>query len=190
MGSSSDHSHPEQAVGDRRNFLKKLLAGVVGFILVLSPFLSGLLVFLDPLRRKSKSTGFLRVAVLDSVPADGMARRFPVIAERTDAWNRYLNEPIGAVYLYRTQGAEDVLAFNAICPHAGCSVDFNMEAREFRCPCHNSRFTSEGVRLDPGASPSPRDLDRLEVDSARLKQGEVWIEFKNFLAVTPEMIER
>ncbi len=175
---------------DRRGFLVKLAAVGAGLLAILIPSASGVLVFLDPLRRRSKRTGFVRVATLDSLPDDGLARRFPVIADRNDAWTHYPHEPIGAVYLRRVKDRTDIQAFNAICPHAGCFVDFNAMEREFQCPCHNSRFTPDGTRIDPQSSPSPRDLDLLQVDPEKLKQGEIWIEFKNYLAGTPEMKER
>jgi menaquinol-cytochrome c reductase iron-sulfur subunit len=189
------NSHPPPGAqgtgtGNRRAFLIQLAAGATGLLAVLIPFASGLLVFLDPLRRRSRKTGFVRVATLDSVPADGIARRFPVLADRTDAWTHYPREPIGAVYLRRAMDRSGVQAFNAICPHAGCFVEFNAAEREFQCPCHNSRFTPEGARIDPARSPSPRDLDLLEVDPVRLERGEIWIAFKNYLAGTPERKER
>ncbi|MEX0979346.1 MAG: hypothetical protein WDZ48_10860, partial [Pirellulales bacterium] len=74
---------------DRRGFLARTGAVVIGALVVLVPSASGLAVFLDPLRRKNGNGGkFLRVATLDSVPDDGVVRQFPVIAEHVDAWNR------------------------------------------------------------------------------------------------------
>jgi Rieske Fe-S protein len=127
---------------------------------------------------------------LDSVPDDGIARYFPVVTDRTDAWNRYLDEPIGAVFLRREPGSTQLECFNAICPHAGCFVDFNIPERHFQCPCHDSSFDANGVRLNPESCPSPRDLDTLEVDPTRLKDGEVWVDFKNFLTATPNKVEK
>ena len=176
-------SHEAAQSGDRRGFL----AGVIGTLLGLFPFGAGLAVLFDPLRRRSQSNGFLRVATLDSVPDDGMARQFPVIADRKDAWNNYLNEPVGAVYLRRKQGSQVVEALNAICPHAGCFVDFNMDAGEFQCPCHNSSFSADGVRIDPDNCPSPRDMDSLLVES---KERAVWVEFKDFVIGSPDKEEK
>ncbi|MCA9123515.1 MAG: Rieske 2Fe-2S domain-containing protein [Planctomycetaceae bacterium] len=185
----AEHSE-ESSDEDRRGFVTRLLAVVCGGIAGAVPFLSGLVVILDPLRRRADGQGFLRVTTLDSVPDDGIARYFPVVTDRTDAWNRYLDEPIGAVFLRREPGSSELECLNAICPHAGCFVDFNIAAKQFQCPCHDSNFESTGKRLNPDSCPSPRDLDTLEVDPERLKAGEVFVNFKNFLTATPEKVEK
>ena len=175
---------------DRRGFVTKLMAVICGGFAGLVPLLSGLVVMFDPLRRKAAGGGFLRVTTLDSVPDDGIPRRFPVVADRTDAWNRYLDEPIGAVFLRRVAGSTKLECFNAICPHAGCSVDFIIGEKHFHCPCHDSNFEADGKRIKPESCPSPRDLDPLTIDSQHLEKGEVWIDFKNFLTATPERIPK
>lgn len=175
---------------DRRSFFTKLATGIVGALLGLFPFASGLLVVFDPLRRKSSSAGFLRITTLDSVPDDGIARYFPVVTGMTDAWNLYPDEPIGAVFLRREKGSDQVQCFNAICPHAGCFVNFNISQRQFQCPCHDSNFEANGVRIDPAHCPSPRDLDSLNVDPQRLKEREVWVEFQNFLTAKADQIPK
>ena len=39
------------------------------------------------------------------------------------------------------RSAEGVVAYSAICPHAGCEVDgWVAEQRILECPCHNSRY--------------------------------------------------
>lgn len=167
---------PPNSKTERRGFFKQALALVTGAIVTLIPIGAGLAVFLDPLRRKkSASSAAIRVATLESIPADGTPVRFPVIATRTDAWNKFPRQPIGAIYLRRT-GPKKVVALNVICPHAGCIVDFVSDNKSFFCPCHNSLFTVEGKRSED--SPSPRDLDTLEVEVRR--GSEVWVKFKNF----------
>src|SRR5437870_5037199 len=107
---------------DRRGFLKKFLASAIGAVLGLAPVAAGVRMLLDPLRRRGATGGFVRVASLDAVPADGVPRKFPVLADREDAWNKFQQVPVGAVYLRRTaEGKLDAL--NVVCPHAGCFVD-------------------------------------------------------------------
>jgi thiosulfate dehydrogenase [quinone] large subunit len=36
--------------------------------------------------------------------------------------------------------ANDFVAFDAICPHAGCTVAYQASARIIACPCHGSTF--------------------------------------------------
>jgi len=168
----------------RRDFLKKIFAGGIGALLALFPVGAGLAVFLDPLRRKSAATGTLRVATLEALPNDGIPRKFPVLATRVDAWNKFNLVPIGAVYLRRTADNQ-LQAFNVVCPHAGCFVDFLPDRGHYLCPCHNSTFTLAGKIEDP-SSPAPRGLDLLPVEVRNQK--EVWVKFQNFQAGRAEKI--
>jgi len=168
----------------RRSFAKKLLAGLLGSLLGLVPLGAGLAVLLDPLRRRASDRGSVRVAALEALPADGIPRKFPVLATRVDAWNKFSQVPIGAVYLRRTNAGQ-VEAFNVVCPHAGCFVDFLPERGRYLCPCHNSTFNLAG-KIDDPASPAPRGLDTLEVRVD--DRGEIWVKFQNFQAGRPEKI--
>lgn len=41
----------------------------------------------------------------------------------------------------RERAADGVVAYSAICPHAGCEVtDWKDDAKVLECPCHNSRY--------------------------------------------------
>ncbi len=160
---------------DRRSFFKKTLSVVIGGIITLVPITAGIFVYLDPLRRKSKVSGAVRVAALSALPNDSIPRKFPVIAAKEDAWNKYPNVPIGAVYLRRT-GEKIVQAFNVVCPHAGCFVDYLPERNTYLCPCHNSTFALDGTVSEP-KSPSPRGLDNLEVE---IRGEEIFVKFQNF----------
>jgi Rieske Fe-S protein len=138
---------------------------------------------LNPLRQKSQAGKFLRLAALETLPDDGTPRQFPVVMDRTDAWNRFPNEPVGAVFLRRIK--QRVLAFQVICPHAGCYVGYDEAKRQFYCPCHQARFALDGKR-DSDKCPSPRDLDTLEVE---LRGGnEVWVKYQTFRTGTPQKV--
>ena len=145
---------------------------------MVTPLVSGLLVILDPLRRKSEQHALVLVTSLRSVPEDGLPRKFVVTASHSDAWNQNPSVPIGAVYLRRT-GPNTVQAFNVVCPHAGCFVDFVPARNGYICPCHNSVFGLDG-KISDRKSPSPRGLDPLEVQIRN--QTEVWVKFQNYLA--------
>jgi Rieske Fe-S protein len=166
----------------RRNFFKSLLATVIGAVLGIIPVVAGLEVLLDPLRRKIATSSAIRIAALEALPDDGIPRKFPVLANRVDAWNKFTQIPIGAVYLRRT--GTQVQALNAVCPHAGCNVDFLQDRNVYLCPCHNSTFTVAGRIGDP-SSPAARGLDSLDVE---LRGNEVWVKFQNFEAGRREKI--
>lgn len=177
-----DNSHvPPQP--ERRNFIYKACAIVIGGAIAAVPGVAGLLVLLDPLRRKSTNGGAVLVARVEALPENGEPRKFPVLATRVDAWNRTPNMPVGAVYLQRV--GDRVRALNVVCPHAGCFVDFRASQNHFHCPCHNSSFALDGKILDP-KSPSPRGLDELPVEIRG--DGEIWVTFQNFRAGVHEKI--
>lgn len=176
--SGSGHAPTETP---RRNILVATLATIIGGIASLFPLGAGLALFLDPVikaRQKGDSKGASRrVGTKELLPADGTPVQVPVIAELTDAWNRDSNQPVGAVYLRNVNGKIECL--NAICPHAGCFVGYSADKNAFQCPCHTSAFELDGKRKMP--SPSPRDMDKLEVDEEKLAStGEVWVNFVNY----------
>lgn len=175
---------PSPPHSDRRDFLTKAGAVVIGAgIAVVAP-VAGLTVLLDPLRHTAENGGAVRVASLESLPADGTPLKFSVLATKIDAWNRTPNVPVGAVYLQRLTGAKQVRAFNVKCPHAGCFVDYQAERGCYHCPCHDSTFAIDGKVLDP-KSPSPRPLDELPVE---VRGTEVWVTFQNFRPGVEEKI--
>ena len=49
--------------------------------------------------------------------------------------------------------------YSAICPHLGCVLQYNAEERSFDCPCHGSRFTTEGKLIN---GPAVTDLKPIE----------------------------
>jgi menaquinol-cytochrome c reductase iron-sulfur subunit len=177
--SSDTSAHP----ASRRSFFKEAAAILIGAIVSVVPLASGLFVFMDPLRRKSKAGDFILVASLSAIPEDGLPRKFSVISDHTDAWSKLPPSPVGAVYLRRVGQA--VEAFNVVCPHAGCFVDFLPEKKSYLCPCHNSTFALDGKISDP-RSPSPRALDKLATE---VRNGtEVWVKFQNYRAGEREQI--
>ena len=78
-----------------------------------------------------------------------------------DAWNRVKQVKVGSAWVLR-QGTE-LVALSTVCPHLGCGVDFEATSNKFYCPCHKSYFTLDGA-VESG--PSPRGLDRLELQQA------------------------
>ena len=59
------------------------------------------------------------------------------------------------------------------------------DENEFLCPCHNAHFDLTGKRKDEN-SPSPRDLDTLDVE---IRNGsDVWVKFQNFRTGIPNKV--
>lgn len=174
----------EPVQSDRRTFVKAATVAAGGAVAA-TPLAVGVTTFLTPLGQAAKPPT-VRIALLDQSPDDGMPRFFPVVAPRVDAWNRYPDQRIGGVYLVREKGAEKPIAFTAKCPHAGCFIGYTTGEKEFKCPCHTSKFNLDGTRVRGDQEVSPRDMDRLPVKIRTAKStdgkeaAEVWVEFIDF----------
>lgn len=171
----------------RRGFLTHILAASIGLLVGAVPAVSGLAFFLDPLMRKKKGRGggdgFLKMPVsLDALEINGEPQLVKIIMDKVDAWNTYLNQPVGAVYLRRTD-KDKVVAFNSRCPHLGCAVDYKPADKIYFCPCHTSTFGLDGEKQN---DIPPRPLDALDLE---IRNGnEIWLKFQNFRATTAEKI--
>ena len=165
----------EPGSAPRRGFLAGIGAVAAAGLALLAPLWSGVRVALDPLGRSSGEADLIPVAKLAAIPDDGVPHKFRVVTDRVDAWNTHRQLPVGAVYLRRS--GDSVEALNVVCPHAGCFVNIAADRSRFVCPCHKSSFDLSGAVNDP-ASPSPRDMDTLDVE---IRDDDVWVRFQNFL---------
>src|SRR5581483_1623871 len=98
-----------------------ILATLIGLVVGIFPFAGGVFTFANPLRKRTGASAdgkpgqLVRITTLAAVPDDGVPRQFPVVADRQDAWTRYPNEAIGAVYLRRQAGSQKIECYNATC---------------------------------------------------------------------------
>jgi thiosulfate dehydrogenase [quinone] large subunit len=53
------------------------------------------------------------------------------------------------------------LAFDAVCPHAGCVVAYETSATLFVCPCHGSQFNASTGAVERG--PAPAGLTKIAI---------------------------
>lgn len=167
-----------------RRTVVSLLAVLIGGVVGLIPAGSGLFFFLDPILRKSRGAGggLLRGPNAAELPADGTPVRVTLRSDIVDAWTVYRDRVVGSVYL-RMMPNGQVIAFNDTCTHLGCKVDYQAADKRFFCPCHQSAFGLDGVPKNPTP---PRKLDELDTE---IKDGVVWIRYKNFRTATPEKVE-
>ncbi len=190
----------------RRSMLVHGITAIISFLIVAVPSTLGGLFFLDPILRKKKSAsgggatdgevakkdeaGFIRLDVTrDSIPQDGTPVSITVIDDLVDAWNMFPDVPIGSIWL-RKVGDGPVLAFNTVCPHLGCSIDYKPAENHFFCPCHTSAFDMAGKKTN---EIPPRDMDVLEVSMRTNGQEdanglEIWVKYQNFRRGTSDKI--
>jgi menaquinol-cytochrome c reductase iron-sulfur subunit len=168
----------------RRPFLVRAAAIVISAVVGLVPLSVGLVTFLDPLRRGGAGGRWFRVGSVDSLKV-GVPERVTIVGDRRDGWTEYHQEPIGAIFLVSEPTGGPIKAFNATCPHAGCSVAFQPTKDCFLCPCHTSSFDLEGRATSPVP---PRGMDSLECQVR--EQGEIWVKYEDFLTGTTEKIPK
>ena len=57
------------------------------------------------------------------------------------------------------------------CTHLGCTPDWKPAENKFKCPCHGSGYTPEGINFE---GPAPRPMDRAHVELNA--QGEIIVD--------------
>jgi Rieske Fe-S protein len=159
---------------------------LLGGLITLGLAVPGVGYVLDPLRRKARAGTAQELTRLSALKV-GVPRSFPIIDERTDSWVKYPREPVGLVWLIRQpEGADPpVLAFNATCPHLGCSVSLGDDAKKFVCRCHLAMFDLKGARLNQVA---PRPMDGLEVELSTDDDPAVVVRFVRYRTQSKEKV--
>jgi len=86
----------------------------------------------------------------------------------------------GGVPAIVIRSRESIKAYSLVCTHLGCIVLWQENEQKFKCPCHGSGFSRDGINLE---GPAPRPLERyairiaddgqLEVDKSKLFQEEL-----------------
>ena len=145
--SKSTATQPIEATGSiwmtRRNFLSR--AGWAAFFSFIGTMLLGSLRYMFPRVLFEPSTLFKA-----GFPSD-----YPVGAVST----RWIKD-------YRTWIVRNDGGFYAIfaqCTHLGCTPRWLDAEGKFKCPCHGSGFTMEGVNFE---GPAPRPLERVQISLA------------------------
>ncbi len=64
-----------------------------------------------------------------------------------------------AIVIQQTAG--HFVAFDAVCPHAGCTVAYQASARIIACPCHGSEFNARTGAVVQG--PAPNGLTSIKI---------------------------
>ncbi len=133
---------------DRRG----LLAGLVGALFGL-PGVAALL------GSRGARGRWIDAGPLDDLK-DGAAKRFTFSVSA--GWETREK----AAFLVRT--GPEVIALDATCTHAGCTVRLGGASGAFTCPCHGGAFSLEG---EPVKRPVTRPLARFEtrVEDGRVK---------------------
>nr|HEX4312304.1 Rieske 2Fe-2S domain-containing protein [Kofleriaceae bacterium] len=169
---------------DRRNFLKLAtcaLGGGVGLVTV------------GPVLRFVADPDGTTTVTSPKDPIDvGDAARFkiggppmkvdvvaPVIQ---NAWATSRDVLLGAAWVRATAPGQ-LVALSAVCPHLGCAIGWDGGGSTFVCPCHDSKFGSDGSVM---GGPSKRAMDELPV---QIVNGRLMLTWKRFRADTKDREE-
>jgi cytochrome b6-f complex iron-sulfur subunit len=78
---------------------------------------------------------------------------------------------VGPVLVVRNPAASNQLvAVNPTCPHLRCTVDWKSQPREFVCPCHGSKFATNGtVVTGPADKPLKTYQAKIEGNSVLVR---------------------
>jgi menaquinol-cytochrome c reductase iron-sulfur subunit len=115
--------------------------------------------------RSEQEGGWSEVAGLDQLKI-GKPEQILYTRKRVDGWRKITEK--ASTWLVKTD-QNTVVAFNPACTHLACPYHWDDGAREFVCPCHDSKFSIEGKVL---AGPAPRPLDRY---AAKVEDGKILI---------------
>lgn len=127
----------------RRNFFSR--AGWAAFFAFVASFLIGSLRFMFP-RVLFEPSPIFKAGYPDDYPV-GFVSTIWVKEQR--------------VWIVRDD--DGLYAILAICTHLGCTPRWLDAENKFKCPCHGSGFTSEGINFE---GPAPRPLERVQVTLA------------------------
>jgi Rieske Fe-S protein len=116
----------------------------------------------------------LDLGLVDRLRLGSEPKKVEVIAPMVkDAWTAARDVVLGAAYLTRT--GDKIEALSAVCPHLGCAVGWDAAAKNFLCPCHDSRFAADGARQ---TGPAERGLDPLPVTVKDGRLQLTWVRYR------------
>jgi thiosulfate dehydrogenase (quinone) large subunit len=76
-------------------------------------------------------------------------------------WAAFTDPNSGDPSLVIHHGGDDFVAFDAVCPHAGCTVAYLPSSKLIACPCHGSEFDANTGAVTRG--PATRGLTPLTI---------------------------
>jgi menaquinol-cytochrome c reductase iron-sulfur subunit len=154
----------------RRSFVMTMFAvsgTVVGALLAVPLFRFATF----PLRRTESESEWSDVGQVADFASLTAPVAKTITLQRRDAWETASSQ----VAVYVLPAKDGVLKIlSPVCPHLGCSVQWQDAQNEFICPCHGGSFSEDGKRL---GGPPPRSMDSLE---SKVENGTLKVRYQYF----------
>ena len=138
----------------RRDFIK-VTTGIVGGLIGAAIGVPAISYVLGPAFKAGAKEGWIAIGKLADMQI-GVPYPFSFTRVQVNGWER-TSTSHGGFAIRKSDNADDLLILNSRCTHLGCTVNWKDEAQAFVCPCHDAKFSKEGVVL---GGPPPRPLDR------------------------------
>jgi len=133
----------EETRPSRRRFLDAILGG--GVLAWLGAVLYPVFAYLKPPPETGEAVTSVMVGTIDEIPPDsGMIFKFG-------------RKP--GILIRKPDGS--LKAYNAICTHLDCTVQYRQDLGLIWCACHNGRYDLNGKNI---AGPPPKPLEEFRVD--------------------------
>jgi menaquinol-cytochrome c reductase iron-sulfur subunit len=137
----------------RRDFIK-VTTGIVGGLIGAAVGLPAVAYLLDPAFKGGAKEGWVPVGKVADMQV-GVPYAFSFTRVQVNGWER-TSTTHGGFALLRSEDPNDILVLNSRCTHLACTVNWKPEQQAYVCPCHDAKFTREGVVI---SGPPPRPLD-------------------------------
>jgi thiosulfate dehydrogenase [quinone] large subunit len=171
---SSPEPAPRSVDTGRREFLLRLGAAGVGLVwlLALLPRSRAVVAVRSPATTPQPS-GSPGTATPTGSPgaatptAAQQGTRIGTLADLQSAGSLVYKDPVsGDPAVVVSLGGQSVAAFDAVCTHAGCTVEYDSRQRLLICPCHDAAFDpAHAAQVVAGPAPTPLPPLRVSVTS-------------------------
>jgi menaquinol-cytochrome c reductase iron-sulfur subunit len=155
----------------RRDFLK-VTTTIVSGVVAVGLGVPAIVYQLDPAFKAGAKEGWVPVGNVADMQI-GTPYPFFFTRVQVNGWER-TSTSHGGFALLQSDDPNDILVLNSRCTHLACTVNWDAEAQEYICPCHDAVFSKEGKVL---SGPPPRPLDTYS-DFRVTDAGELEIFFK------------
>ena len=138
----------------RRDFVK-VTTGAIGGIITVAIGVPIIGYLIDPALRAGAKEAWIPIGKLADMPVN-VPTSFSFTRTQVNGWER-TGVNFGGYVIRKSEDPKDILILSSRCTHLGCTVNWHEDAKEFICPCHDAKFSREGLVL---GGPPPKPLNQ------------------------------